>query len=261
MIPQVKKKQAQENFHERHMPKFFPKGMGDIKDSISSSNSQTENILFKLADSFREIEAVNLKAQFRRAREIASENIRMDESDQVLQKSFSKVEKYEKNAPFWDASKNIFSFFSTSVNAVMAIELINMGFVPIGGIFLTSAVLSAARISGFSENKSKWLDGLTIASNVAAIGAGSYTNTLTSNLPNMLTSTIAFAQGATSAGMSFNKQKQELVKSEHYETTQIKERIEYLLKNLLKDTERSFKEEEKNQEIMKYFHQTNLRID
>ena len=253
---QNKTKPLPTNFSQ--VPPKTSKGVGDTKDSISKHPS---NITYEIAQAFCRREETSIQTHKIRLSEIQGVSTKVLAIQKEVSEVLNDFIKTKQSQPLLEAAKKIAKSMSVTANAVMGFELLSVGAPLVSSIFLTSAVLASADLSGFFKEYKTYLDGLNLASSLAVVGAGSYANALTDIGSRIFTSAVFFLNGVVDAGSSFNRRTQNLCQAQYLELQGREEKAEFALNHFLKAIEQSFDDEEGLRRNIQHQILVNLNLD
>jgi len=217
-----------------------PKGVSGIKDSMSSYGN---NISYNIAQLYGSVEQTNSDTLKIRLRQLQNNSNLLLETEKKISKVLKDLESTKKAQPLLDSAKKILEAISASASAVIGFELISAEAPIIGSVFIISAALSGIKLSGFLKEYKGSVEKLSLASNITAM-AYANSNTIVKSGPQIISSALLLLNGVVNAGKSFNSREQNQYKAQYLGLEEVQQKIDFTLKNFLKEIELSFEKDE-----------------
>jgi len=167
----------------------------------------------------------------------------------------------KKIQPMLDTAKKLAEILSASANAAMGFELMSVGAPILGSIFLSSAVLSGAKLTGFFKEYQSSIKKLSFASNIAAIASANYANAISKMTPKAVQSAITLLGAVVNSGASFSESHQKGYETQYQEIQYASQKVNNILENLLREIDYS---SEKQAQLSRQLQEqvlANTRID
>jgi len=237
---------------------FVSRGVGDIKDSMSSFGDNIQENYAKFYGLFEKNNSATLKV---RLQQLQKKSNLMLETEREISDVLKNLNDTKKTQPLLDSAKKIAETLSASASAVMGFELLSVGAPVVGSVFLISATLSGAKLSGFLKEYKDSLEKLNLASSIAAIASANYANAIAQTTPKMINSAIFLLNSVVDAGTSFNKREQTEYKAQYLDLQEGQQKIDFILGNLLKKIEQSFEKDEQILRNIKHQILANTNLD